>query len=107
LNSVGLPGVAAPTADATETAAATDKAFTKIHSGKHCTGFKQTIQNTMKTPEDCYNWAKKADPTAEYFFFKPTEAKNTNYHCSPCPSSYEGGTAGTGSGYGNDIYQIN
>ena len=61
----------------------------------------------MKTPEDCYNWAKKADPTAEYFFFKPTEAKNTNYHCSPCPSSYEGGTDGTGSGYGNDIYQIN
>ena len=61
----------------------------------------------MKTPEACYNWAKKADPTAKYFFFKPHDAPNTNYHCSPCPSSYEGGTDGLGSGYGNDIYQIN
>ena len=40
----------------------------------------------MKTVEDCYNWVKKADPTARYFSFRSSD----NHHCSPCGPSYRG-----------------
>ena len=34
--------------------------FKKIHSKKFCAGYTAilTIKNTMKTTEDCFNWAK-------------------------------------------------
>ena len=57
----------------------------------------------METPEDCYNWAKKADPTATYFAFKTVD----NWHCSPCLSTYGGGTDGIHSGDGYNIYKMN
>ena len=40
--------------------------------------------------EECYNWVKQKDPTARYFFFRP----QSNWHCSPCESTYLGGTLG-------------
>jgi hypothetical protein len=62
-----------------------------IHAGKFCSGYTQTINDkSIKSPEACYNWVKAVDPTAKYFFYR----YGHNNHCSPCPSSYQGGTGG-------------
>jgi hypothetical protein len=40
----------------------------------------------------CLRWVRNVDPYTQYFFFR----HEGNYHCSPCPKSYRGGTSGTG-----------
>ena len=55
----------------------------------------------MRTTVDCYNWLKKADPTAKYFFFRPTG----NFHCSSCPPTYKGTREGL-SGNDCDVFEM-
>jgi hypothetical protein len=51
----------------------------------------------------CLNWVAKTDPYVGYFFFR----SEGNYHCSPCPKTYRGGTSGTASQRSRIyIYQI-
>jgi hypothetical protein len=40
---------------------------------------------------DCGRWVQKVDPEARYFFFR----EQSNWHCSPCPTRYRGGTGYT------------
>ena len=72
--------------DADETDKVNNLKYTKIYPNKNCLDRPLYILNTIKTVEDCYDWAKKADPTARYFTFRTSG----NYHCSPCGKSYEG-----------------
>jgi hypothetical protein len=45
-----------------------------------------------RTVEKCAEWVRNVDPSARWFFFR----RQSNWHCSPCPSSYRGSkTTGT------------
>ena len=66
-----------------------NRKYEKIHPNRYCAGYTKSAFD-KKTTQECYDWAKKADPTARYFFFR----LRGNNHCSPCPLTYEGGTQG-------------
>jgi hypothetical protein len=45
-----------------------------------------------RTVEKCAEWVRNVEPNARWFFFR----RQSNWHCSPCPTSYRGHpTSGT------------
>lgn len=61
--------------------------WTIIVRGRYCTGYRKSIFS-KRSPNQCMNWVRKVDPWARFFFFR----SEGNYHCSPCPTRYTGGT---------------
>jgi hypothetical protein len=62
----------------------------RVARHRYCTGYKKTAYN-HRTVEACANWVKSIDDEARYFFYR----QESNWHCSPCPLTYRGGSAGT------------
>ena len=63
--------------------------YTKIHSHKYCAGYTKST-TTLKTPQACYSWVKKVNPSSLYFNFR----EDGNFHCGVCSPTYNGGTNG-------------
>jgi len=63
----------------------------RVAWNRFCHNYKKSAFN-HRSVEACMNWVKSVDRSARYFFFR----QEGNYHCSPCPSTYNGGNAKTG-----------
>jgi hypothetical protein len=67
------------------------KWYKRVALNRYCKGYKKSAFN-HRSVKACGDWVRSVDRTARFFFFR----EEGNYHCSPCPSSYNGGNAGTG-----------
>jgi hypothetical protein len=64
-----------------------EKWYRRVALNRYCTGYQKSAFN-HRSVINCANWVRKVDPEARYFFFR----EQSNWHCSPCPLYYTGGT---------------
>jgi hypothetical protein len=66
------------------------KWYRRVVRHRYCTGYRRTLYS-FRTVQQCGNWVRQVEPSIRFFFFRA----QSNWHCSPCPTRYRGGTSYT------------